>query len=150
SPGAPKADAGPDYTAAVGSPRTLNGSVIYAGTQPAILWRRYSGPGNVTFADASQPQTTATFSSPGVYTLILSADDGIHAVAYDAAVISVGQSSSVSLQVSRAGGQITVSCLGGTPPFVLEKTSDLSHPQWITVQAMNSNTTTLGMDNSAT
>ena len=49
----------------------------------------YSGPGTVTFGNAAQTNTTAKFSAPGVYTLELSADDGVHAVAYDAVVITV-------------------------------------------------------------
>ncbi len=42
--------------------------------------------GTTTFA-GNQAQTGATFSSPGTYTLMLSAADGIHAVAYDAVVV---------------------------------------------------------------
>jgi hypothetical protein len=45
----------------------------------------------VVFSDAAQPATTAIFSAPGVYTLVLSADDGIHAVACDAVAITVSQ-----------------------------------------------------------
>ena len=37
----------------------------------------------------AQTNTTAIFNAPGVYTLMLSADNGVHAVAYDAVVITV-------------------------------------------------------------
>jgi|GEM_PF-5923332 len=39
-------------------------------------WSMVSGPAAVTFADASQLDTTATFSAGGNYTLALTADDG--------------------------------------------------------------------------
>ena len=61
----------------------------FSNTPPVIQWKLYSGPGTVTFGNATQTNTTATFSAPGIYTLELSADDGVHAVAYDVAVITV-------------------------------------------------------------
>ena len=36
---------------------------------PSIQWSKFSGPGDVTFADASQLTTTASFSSTGTYLL---------------------------------------------------------------------------------
>jgi hypothetical protein len=51
----------------------------------------YSGPGAVSFADSARAATTASFSAPGVYTLMLSADDGVHAVARDAVEITVSE-----------------------------------------------------------
>lgn len=36
---------------------------------PSILWSKFSGPGDVTFADPTQLTTTASFSSPGTYVL---------------------------------------------------------------------------------
>ena len=41
-----------------------------------VVWSQLSGPGIVTFANASVVHTTATFSIPGVYELQLTADDG--------------------------------------------------------------------------
>ena len=87
SPGAPVANAGPDQTVVFGQPAQLAGVVSFSNTPPVIRWKTYSGPGTVTFGNAAQTNTTATFSAPGIYTLELSADDGVHAVAYDAAVI---------------------------------------------------------------
>ena len=86
SPGAPVANAGPDQTVPVGVPVTLPGVVTFSNAPPVIQWKLYSGPGTVTFGNAALTNTTATFSAPGVYTLELSAADGVHAVAYDAAV----------------------------------------------------------------
>ena len=43
---------------------------------PRVRWSKRSGPGRVAFADPSSLTTTATFSAPGAYVLVLSADDG--------------------------------------------------------------------------
>ena len=42
----------------------------------SVLWSVESGPGAVTFGDASAEDTTATFSAPGDYVLTLTANDG--------------------------------------------------------------------------
>ncbi|MGE9296910.1 MAG: LamG-like jellyroll fold domain-containing protein [Puniceicoccales bacterium] len=43
-----------------------------------IQWRQLSGPADaVTFADVSDPETSVTFATPGVYVLELSANDGV-------------------------------------------------------------------------
>jgi len=57
---------------------TLNGAVTDSGLgNPAdalhILWEKISGPGTVSFADASKAQTAATFDKGGVYVLRLTA-----------------------------------------------------------------------------
>lgn len=41
-------------------------------------WRKVSGPGDVSFANASTPATKATFAKAGTYHLSLSANDGTH------------------------------------------------------------------------
>jgi uncharacterized protein len=46
------------------------------GPAPTARWSKDSGPGAVTFADASRVVTTATFSAPGAYVLRLTADNG--------------------------------------------------------------------------
>jgi len=89
SPGAPSASAGSDQFIPFGSSAALQGSVTTTGTAPTVQWKVYSGPGTVTFGDATQPATTASFSQPGSYLLMLSAADGVHAVAYDAVTINV-------------------------------------------------------------
>ncbi|HEY0606206.1 MAG TPA: hypothetical protein VGD58_25010, partial [Herpetosiphonaceae bacterium] len=43
----------------------------------SIQWEQISGPGTVTFGTANQTDTTAEFSTTGVYTLRLSASDGL-------------------------------------------------------------------------
>ena len=46
------------------------------GAAPLVQWTQVSGPGTITIADASLPQTTATASAEGAYILELSAFDG--------------------------------------------------------------------------
>lgn len=128
SPGAPTAHAGPDQTAALGTPVSLQGSVAFAGAPPVIHWRFYAGPGPVTFVDAAQTNTSARFSTPGVYTLELSAADGVHAVAYDAVTITV--TPAFRATVLLAGTNANISWTGGTPPFVLEQTDRLPAGGW--------------------
>jgi hypothetical protein len=128
SPGPPTANAGPDQTARVGVPAALSGAVTFSNTPPAILWKLYSGPGPVAFGNSNQPNTTATFSAPGVYTLMLSADDSVHAVAYDAVVVTVGQGMIVT--ALRSGPSLSLTWTGGTPPFVIERADALPAPTW--------------------
>jgi hypothetical protein len=128
SPGAPVADAGPDRAVLAGVPVTLPGAVVFSSATPAIQWRAYSGPGTVTFGNAAQTNTTATFSAPGVYTLELSADDGVHAVAYDAAAYAAGNA--VSLSIAPAGTNVNLNWTGGTAPFVVQKSLSLTSGAW--------------------
>lgn len=46
------------------------------GPAPRTRWSKVSGPGTVTFANASAATTTATFSAAGEYVLRVSADNG--------------------------------------------------------------------------
>ncbi|MDX1747837.1 MAG: hypothetical protein R3324_18035, partial [Halobacteriales archaeon] len=46
------------------------------GQELVFTWKKHSGPGTVTFADANALDTTATFSEPGDYVLRLEASDG--------------------------------------------------------------------------
>ena len=59
----------------------LDGTVTDDGrpNPPAAVtttWTQQSGPGTVTFGNASAIDTTATFSAAGTYVLRLTADDG--------------------------------------------------------------------------
>jgi hypothetical protein len=128
SPGAPTAYAGPDQALPIFQAAQLRGSVNYTGAPPAIQWKLYSGPGTVAFGNSAQTNTTASFSTPGIYTLELSADDSTHAVAYDAVVITV--TNAVSLAASRAGSNLNISWLGGSAPFVVESATSLPASSW--------------------
>jgi hypothetical protein len=135
SPGAPTASAGPNRSVPFGSPVQLQGFVSYTNASPTIQWKLYSGPGNVNFSNAAQTNTTATFSAPGVYTLMLSAVDGVHAVAYAASVISVTQALTVAIAPS--GTNLNLSWSGGSPPYVVERADLLPAQLWIPVATNN-------------
>jgi len=89
SPGAPSVDAGPDQFLEFPTTISLNGSVNDPSGRAAIGWKVYSGPIGASFTNASQPATSVTINAPGTYTFMLGADDGVHAVAYDAVVVRV-------------------------------------------------------------
>jgi RHS repeat-associated protein len=75
----PVVNAGADQTITLPSNATLGGSVsddgLPAGGSLTTQWSVVTGPGAVTFADASSPATTASFGAAGVYVLRLSASD---------------------------------------------------------------------------
>jgi hypothetical protein len=89
SPGAPSVDAGPDQFLEWPANISLSGSVSDPSGRASISWKVYSGPAGVSFANVNQASATATISAPGTYTFMLSADDGTHAIAYDAVVVRV-------------------------------------------------------------
>ena len=83
-----KLDAGPDVFANFPGPVTLVGTV-YDDEPPylAIGWMVDAGPGDVIFENGRSAVTTATFTTPGEYTLALGGYDGD--VAYDTVVVTV-------------------------------------------------------------
>ncbi len=77
---APIVDAGPDQTITLPNSATLDATITDDGLPdpPGVVtttWSQVSGPGTVTFADASAVDTTASFSAAGAYVLRLIADD---------------------------------------------------------------------------
>ena len=76
---APTVNAGADQTVAHPTTVTLSGTVTDDGlpidSTLSFNWTKISGPGTVTFANASALQTTATFSATGTYVLRLTASD---------------------------------------------------------------------------
>src|SRR6266480_4631521 len=125
SPDPPLANAGPDQTIGLGTAANLPGFVSFNPTNPppTVAWQLYSGPGTVTFGDGTKTNTAVTFSAPGVYTLMLGADDGVHAIARDVVVITVIQV--IVLNIAQASTNVTLSWLGGSPPFALEESDTL-------------------------
>jgi hypothetical protein len=77
----------PPVVSAVSSINTFPGTITLQGTASddglptggtlTVLWSLVSGPGTVVFSDASATNSTATFSTNGIYVLRLTADDGI-------------------------------------------------------------------------
>lgn len=77
----PLVNAGPDQVIVLPAAASLAGIAGDDGlpnppAQVAVRWFKMSGPGTVTFANASAAATTATFSLAGTYVLRLTADDG--------------------------------------------------------------------------
>lgn len=120
SPGGPVTHAGGKQMVTTGSSANLNGRVEFSGRAPTIQWRAYSGPGRVIFGNPSQTNTTATFDAPGIYTLLLSADDDVHAVSYDAVVVTVG----LTITAARSGTYVNLSWTGESPLYVVEQAAD--------------------------
>lgn len=128
SAGAPTANAGGDQIVSLGAAAQLSGIVTYSNIAPIISWKLYSGPGSANFANASQTNTSVTFTAPGVYTLMLSADDAVHAVAYDAVVITVTNGIGLSLSIDSTNANLT--WVGGLPPYVVQQSDSFPAGAW--------------------
>ena len=75
----PQVNAGPDQSAVSGTTIDLDATVSDDGLPSNTLtysWSKVSGPGNVSFGNASMVDTTASFSGVGSYVLQLVASDG--------------------------------------------------------------------------
>ena len=88
---APTVSAGADQTITLPSTATLNGTVTDDGlpNPPGAVtttWSQVSGPGTVTFGNASAVDTTASFSQAGSYVLRLTGDDGLLTAADDVTI----------------------------------------------------------------
>jgi len=70
-------------------------------------WSAVTGPGAVSFADASANNTTASFSESGIYSLRLTADDGA-ASSSDDVVVTVNQAPVVNLGFTNAGPALAI------------------------------------------
>jgi uncharacterized membrane protein len=85
----------------------------------------------VVFGDATTTNTTVSFSAPGVYTLELSANDGVHAVAYSAVVFTA--INAVSVSMAQTGTNVTLNWQGGAAPYVVQQTAVLPAVSWTAV-----------------
>ncbi|MEP6636018.1 MAG: PKD domain-containing protein, partial [Acidobacteriota bacterium] len=76
---APLVNAGTSQTITLRATADSNGTVTDdgqpSGSSLSIFWSKVSGPGTVTFDDANQATTRASFSAAGTYVLRLRADD---------------------------------------------------------------------------
>jgi hypothetical protein len=91
-------------------------------------WVKVSGPGTVTFADASALSTTATFSEAGDYLLRLVASD-MHSVSSDSLLVSVNPAGATPPTVTM------LSLSGGYPfgsPITLQATATVGSGATIT------------------
>jgi len=136
SPGAPIVNAGADQFVSLGQSAQLRGAVLYTNTAPlATLWRLYAGPGTVAFNDANQTNSTATFSAAGVYTLLLSASNGVHTTAFDAVIVTVQDT--LRLTITRSGSNVVLGWTGGRSPYTVQACPDLAVGQWSSVLTTN-------------
>ena len=130
SPGAPSVNAGPDQYVDLPASAALNGVATLPGGSGTLLWKLYSGPGAVTIANPNSANTSVTFRKPGTYTFMFSADDAVHSVAYDAAIITVR----LPLTTSRDHNDLPSAfptVVGQT--YRLERSTALIGGQWTTV-----------------
>ncbi|MEO5961329.1 MAG: LamG-like jellyroll fold domain-containing protein, partial [Opitutaceae bacterium] len=88
----PLAHAGPDVVPNPAGVAALAGAVTDPTPTPTltVAWSKLDGPGNVTFGNAAQAATTATFTAPGLYVLQLDADDGLNRAKPSTTVARVG------------------------------------------------------------
>jgi RHS repeat-associated protein len=87
----PEVDAGADQTNTLPAEVILRGVVTDDGLPSdatnLVTWSKVSGPGTVLFASPSSPETRATFSESGLYTLRLTAEDSLVSAFDEAAVL---------------------------------------------------------------
>ena len=105
---APVVDAGVDQTIYLPDSVVLDATVTDDGhpVPPGVvttLWTQVSGPGSVTFADASAVDTTADFSGAGTYVLRITADDGELVITDDMTVEAVVNQALLELERCAAG-----------------------------------------------
>jgi len=87
----PTASAGADLSVTLPDAATLNGTATDPdGQSLTATWTKVSGPGTVTFGDASAVDTTSTFSAAGSYVLRLTVSDGSLADSDDVSVAVEG------------------------------------------------------------
>ena len=107
---APVVSAGPQQIIS-SSPATLQGYVtddgVAGGGTRFTNWSKISGPGNVTFGNASQTNTTAAFTNNGIYVLQLRASDGQYTNSSQV-TIALNPTLSVSLTAPVDGSSYTV------------------------------------------
>ncbi len=106
---APTVDAGPDSSVVMPDPAALDGSVSDDGqpTPPGSVttaWSKVSGPGTVTFGQAADVDTTATFSAEGTYVLRLTANDGELTTFDELTVVAAPVGSAVTTEVRVSAG----------------------------------------------
>jgi hypothetical protein len=148
---APVVEAGANGSVVMPAAATLSGTVTDDGlpTPPAltIAWTKTSGPGTVTFANASAAATTATFSAAGVYLLRLTASDGALttfdetqitvSAANQAPVVEAGANQSITLPATASlSGSVTDDGLPA-PPALSIAWSKTSGPGTVTFSPAN-------------
>jgi RHS repeat-associated protein len=114
-------------------------------------WSVVSGPGTVTFGDATSPVTTALFSDPGTYVLALEATDGLYTMS-DKATITVDSEPSLTGASFVASLGTPGSLAVGSAASLLTKLTDAgghgiaNFPVQVTIAGPNAQTATILTD----
>lgn len=150
----PSVAAGPDQTVTLPSNVTLDGTVSDDGlpsppASVATTWSVASGPGIVTFADPNAVDTSASFSTDGIYVLRLTGDDGELSVSDDVTLTiqpePPNQAPSVNAGVDQTISLPAAALLDGTvsddgkpsPPSITATWSQTSGPGAVTFGSEN-------------
>jgi RHS repeat-associated protein len=103
----------------LGTPLQLNSTVTdSAGLTTTETWAEVSGPGTVTFADPTNPVTTATFSQAGTYVLELFATDSVNS-GWEQISVTVITPSIASVTQGWIGSPLYGSQVSGLVPITL-------------------------------
>ena len=157
---APNVNAGPDQTITFPASASLDGTVTDDGlpNPPGAVtttWSKVSGPGTVTFADASAIDTTASFSVAGSYTLRLTANDSALTTSDDVVItvnganqapnVNAGPDQTITLPANATlDGTVTDDGLPNPPGAVTTTWSKVSGPGTVTFADPNAIDTTAG------
>src|SRR5687767_8787626 len=156
---APVVSAGADQTITLPATAPLSGTATDDGlpNPPATLtttWSMLSGPGAVTFSNANELSTTASFSTAGSYTLRLTASDRpliparrssdlVNPAGNQAPVVSAGADQAITLPATAPlSGTATDDGLPNPPATVTTTWSMLSGPGTVTFGNANALSTT--------
>jgi hypothetical protein len=112
----PAVSAGPDQAIVLPGGASLDGTVSDDGrpSPPALttLWSTVSGPGTVSFGDATAVDTTAQFSTAGTYVLRLTASDGDLTSSDDVTVVASVPTDVFEVRVASSGDDVEESSSG--------------------------------------
>jgi hypothetical protein len=125
-PASPVVSAGNDQTLTLPASATLSGTATSpdANATLQLLWSQDSGPGTATFANPASATTTASFDTPGVYVLKLTAtalERGLSSS--DVVTISVDPPQSFTVVVLPDTQYYSASLFGGRPAMFTAQTS---------------------------
>lgn len=105
---APVVSAGSDLAITLPASASLDATVTDDGLPTASsvsqLWTTVSGPGTVTFANASAVDTTASFSVAGTYVLRLTANDTLLSTSDDVTVVVAAVVPPTAVAINAGGG----------------------------------------------
>jgi hypothetical protein len=118
----PTVSAGADQTVTLPASAELSGVASDDGRPNppgslTISWSKVSGPGTVTFANASALQTTASFSTSGIYVLRLTASDSDLSASDDVSIV-VNPDPTAGIEVTTTEKPTTYSYLGRSSSFL--------------------------------